>query len=207
MVDDAAAKPTRTRPVAADRKRAILEAAMVTFGMRGYLGGSLQDVAKQVGITHAGVLHHFGSKEQLLLDLLEYRDAVDVEPLPGGHIPEGAQLLPHLQTTAHRNASRPGAVQVFTVLSAEAVTEGHPAGEYFRSRYEHLRGVVRAALVDAGMDAADARVPAVAASILAVMDGLQVQWLLDPDAVDLGEATSVAIDAILAGVGVTVAAL
>ena len=36
------------------------------------------------------------------------------------------------------------------------------------------------------------------AAILAVMDGLQVQWLLEPDAVDLPRSTTFAIEAILA---------
>jgi hypothetical protein len=41
--------------------------------------------------------------------------------------------------------------------------------------------------------------PAVAAVVLtALMDGLQVQWLLDPGAVDLAESTAFAIQAIVA---------
>src|SRR5919107_1273183 len=77
------------------RRAEILEAAMSVFGERGYANGSLQDIADRVGMTHAGVLHHFGSKEQLLIALLEYRDDADVAELEGHHSPRGAAFLEH----------------------------------------------------------------------------------------------------------------
>ena len=47
---------------------------MSVFGQRGYNKGALVEVAEQAGMTHAGVLHHFGSKEALLVAMLQYRD-------------------------------------------------------------------------------------------------------------------------------------
>lgn len=184
------------------RKREdILKAALATFGSRGYKSGSLAEIADQVGITHAGVLHHFGSKDQLLLDVLLYRDRTDVENLEGKHIPGGLDLFRHLIETARLNATRPGIVQAFAVLSGDSVTDDHPARDWFRARYAQLRGEVREALIEvcsledppSGEAVDDA-----AASILAVMDGLQIQWLLDRDQVDLARASAFAIEAILA---------
>jgi len=103
--------------------------------------------------------------------------------------------------TARRNAGRPGLVQAYAVLSADSVTEGHPAKEYFRGRYEILREQVREALEEV-CDPQDPPRPqdvdCAAAAILAVMDGLQVQWLLDPEQVDLARCSAFAIDSILA---------
>jgi len=85
-VPPAAAPPRRARQprqATADRRAEILRAAARTFGSKGYKNGSLAEVAEQVGITHAGVLHHFGSKEQLLVEVLEYRDKEDVRDLEG----------------------------------------------------------------------------------------------------------------------------
>lgn len=202
------ARPAR-RPVRAKKPRAataarreeILQAAMETFGSRGYYNGSLGEVAERVGMTHAGVLHHFGSKDRLLLEVLEYRDRTDVEHLEGHQPPGGLRLFHHLVTTARLNAQRPGIVQTYAVLSAEAVTEDHPGQDWFRERYTELRRLVGVALTEvcAGDDPPDAAdLDAAAASVLAVMDGLQIQWLLDRDAVDLAGATAFAIDAILA---------
>lgn len=196
-------RPTKSRPETAARRREILDAAVDVFGKRGYASGSLQEIADRVGMTHAGVLHHFGSKHQLLLAVLEHRDATDVEHLEGRHIPDGMPLFRHLIRTAFLNASRPGIVQAFTVLSAEATTEGHPGRPYFEERYANLRRDVahafRVACDERGVDDRGA-VDRASASILAVMDGLQVQWLLAPDSIDLAGASAFAIEAIVRGV-------
>ena len=196
-----APRAQRPRAATAERRDEILRAAMETFAARGYHQGSLAEVTERVGMTHAGVLHHFGSKDRLLLEVLEYRDRSDVEGLAGRHMPGGLDLFRHLVRTARLNAERPGIVQTFAVLSAEAVTDDHPAQAWFRERYASLRGLVTEALTQ--LCAPDdpphpADLDAAAASVIAVMDGLQVQWLLDPDAVDLAQATAFAIDAILA---------
>ncbi|GAB3166309.1 TetR/AcrR family transcriptional regulator [Myceligenerans halotolerans] len=196
-------QPRRSRPETLARRERILEAAMTTFGARGYNKGPLTEIAEQVGMTHAGVLHHFGSKDQLLLEVLRYRDESDVKDLEGQHIPGGIDLFRHLVRTALLNARRAGLVQAYVVLSAESVTEGHPARDWFVERYRTLRREVgeafRVICDERGIDE-PATVDRAAASILAVMDGLQVQWLLDPDQVDLAESSAFAIEAIVAQV-------
>ena len=191
----------KPREETARKRREILRAATEVFGNKGYAKGSLAEIAELVGMTHAGVLHHFGSKDALLLEVLVYRDETDVEHLEGHHIPDGLDLFRHLVTTARLNEDRPGIIQAFAVLSAESVTDDHPAKEFFRTRYETLRGEVREALVSICdvTDPPEAKaIDAAVASIIAVMDGLQIQWLLDPTAVRLAESSAFAIDAILA---------
>jgi AcrR family transcriptional regulator len=194
---------TRSRPETERKREQILEAAVETFGAKGSANGTLADIAEQVGITHAGVLHHFGSKQNLLLEVLEFRDQDDVANLPEKHIPGGAALFAHLVATAQRNALRAGVVQVYTVLSAESVTEDHPARKFFTERYETLRRSVddafRQLCAQEHITQPDT-VDMASASILAAMDGLQLQWLLDPTAVDLAGATEFAIQAIVNGV-------
>ncbi len=202
MATSPARRTLQPRPETAQRREEILRAAIATFAAKGYKG-PLSDIAEQVGMTHAGVLHYFGSKSALLLEVLKFRDDEDVEDLPTRHIPGGADLFRHLVKTAFLNARRAGIVQAFTVLSSEAVTDGHPARNFFEERYANLRAEVadafRTMCADEGVDA-PATVDRAAASILAVMDGLQIQWLLDPTAIELGEATEFAIEAIVAQV-------
>ena len=59
----------RVRPATLAKREQILKAAIEIFGNKGSTNGTLADVAEQVGITHAGVLHHFGSKQKLLRQL------------------------------------------------------------------------------------------------------------------------------------------
>lgn len=203
-------RPRRRREGTAARRDEILRAATRTFGSKGYHNGSLAEVADQVGITHAGVLHHFGSKDNLLIKVLEFRDQVDVEDLEGKHIPAGAELFAHLVKTAQLNESRRGIVQAYAVLTGESVTDDHPARDWVTARFAGLRAEIATALREMADAAADGSPTAeavelsdedldrAASAIIGVMDGLQVQWLLDPAAVDLAEASGFAIEAILA---------
>jgi len=194
---------TRMRPATLRKRVEILKAAVEIFGNKGSANGTLADVAEQVGITHAGVLHHFGSKQNLLLEVLAYRDQADVADLEEQHIPGGVDLFLHLIRTAYVNEQRPGIVQAYTVLSSESVTDQHPGREYFEERYTTLRREVSEAfgVLCASAGVTDAgRIAAASAAILAVMDGLQLQWLLHPEIVELGAASEFAIRAIVNGV-------
>lgn len=188
------------RPATTARRQEILKAASEVFGTKGYSSGSLGDIAERVGMTHAGILHHFGSKENLLLETLNYRDKQDLEHLADQSIPDGEELFRHLVHTALNNQQRPGLVQAFVVQSAESVAKDHPTRDHYRSRYESLRRWVERAFMSmcsehSVQDAA--RIRYGAAAILAVMDGLQVQWLHAPDEIELSANTQFAIDAIV----------
>lgn len=191
------ARVVNPRPGTAERRLKILNSAMEIFATRGYNNGSLQEIADHAGISQAGVVHHFGSKDQLLIAVLEHRDDEDVAELDGSHIPDGAALFEHLVHTVELNAARPGVVQLYAVLSADSVTEGHPAQPYFRSRFVGLREMVAAALHDVAPQASAVDVRDAASSIIAVMDGLQVQWLLDKGSVDMSHCLRLTIDSLI----------
>jgi AcrR family transcriptional regulator len=198
-----AKRPAQPRPATVARRAEVVRSALDVFGAKGYANGTLIDIAELVDMTPAGILHHFGSKDQLLLEVLSYRDATDVQDLDDQHIPGGIELFKHLIRTAAANAQRAGIVQAFVVLSAESVTDGHPARHYFDDRYRTLRREIAEAFevvcAERGVEAPET-IHRAAASILAVMDGLQVQWLIDPADVDLAQTTEYAIRVIVESV-------
>lgn len=196
---------TRAPRLKADQRREeILVAAHEVFGARGFHKASLGEIAEKVGITHPGILHHFGSKEQLFVEVLALRERLDVAGFENNEPPGGPAMLRHLIHTAVVNTGRVGLVQSYTVMSAESVTEGHPAQDFFRTRFAVLRQqIVRALETSASsVQPPEAELDAAACTIIAVMDGLQVQWLLDPDRVDMPEALALVIDALLRRWGV-----
>ncbi len=191
------AAPRRPKPQARtlERREDVLRAAMSVFGQRGYNKGALVEVAEQAGMTHAGVLHHFGSKEGLLVAMLQYRDGLEAAGVPGRAQTEGPAFLGHLLETVKENTDRPGVVQTYTVLSAESVTAGHPAQSYFRDRLTGLRDKIAGVLAEVtDREADDSEVRDSASALIALMDGLQVQWLLDPDAVDMPRIVAKVMD-------------
>ncbi|MFS0693391.1 TetR/AcrR family transcriptional regulator [Streptomyces nitrosporeus] len=169
------------------RRREILDQAMTLFGEAGYRGTSLRTIAARCGISHPGLLHHFPTKESLLLSVLEHRDEVDGAwlDLDG---PTGVARLRGYTELAELNAGRRGIVELFTVVSAEATAADHPAHAYFVRRYaESVSGaqLAYAQARDAG-ELRDGVDPDLAgAQLIALMDGLQVQWLLTPGATDM----------------------
>jgi AcrR family transcriptional regulator len=173
----------------ASRRREILAAASEMFATKGFHKASLQEVAAAAGITPAGLLHHFGSKDQLLTELLRHRDASEIAEVNDPERPHGTAFLDHLADTADRNSERRGLTQLYVVLSADGVTDEHPAQDYFRSRYDGLRAMIaneiRVAQA-AGEVSGDKDPQEIATLIIAVMDGLQIQWLYNPEAVDMG---------------------
>lgn len=158
---------------------------MDVIAERGYRGTSLAAVAERVGLTQPGVLHYFPSKEHLLIGVLEARDRWDTAAFLAGSS-ESARLS-HLAQLVEFNAERPGVVQTFTVLAGESTTGEHPAREFFTERYAEVRAALAALLRNEfGERLAGGLTPEQAAPLLiAVMDGLQTQWLLDPEAVDM----------------------
>jgi len=62
---------TRRRLSAADRRAAILEAALDVFSERGFSEASLDDVATRGGISKALIYEHFDSKRELQVVLLD----------------------------------------------------------------------------------------------------------------------------------------
>lgn len=187
------------------RRAEIIDRATALFGEAGYRGASLREIAARCGISHAGLLHHFPSKEALLTAVLEHRDEVDaVFRDPAG---DPLDVLDGFVALAARNAGRRGIVELYTVLAAEATAADHPAHTYFVARYARtvsattavFARAAAAGLLREGVDPGGA-----ARALIALMDGLQVQWLLGGG--DMARAVREHLDSRLApqaGGGVT----
>ncbi len=164
----------------------IIDAASEMFAASGYRGTTMKDIAGMCGLTAKGVSHHFASKDELLMEVLAARD------LEGRKVADEASdasasfeiLFESLAATRHE----PRLVELYAVLSAEAISPDHPAHEYHQQRYGQVRDefeyliekVVRGREGDTAPSARD-----LASLLIAVIDGLQLQWLYDADAIDL----------------------
>jgi AcrR family transcriptional regulator len=165
-------------------RAAILKAAVPLFARFGYRGAPLAAVADAAQMTQPGLLHHFPSKQNLLLAVLEERDLDAKRRAHGGFYAGSHTTLNALRDLVEYNATTPELVQLFTVLVGESVSTDHPAHTYFVDRYASLRHNLTRALQQ-GQETGDFRqdidISEVASLILATMDGLQIQWLLDHD--------------------------
>jgi AcrR family transcriptional regulator len=166
-----------------DRKLAILDAAIALFAQRGYRGAPLSSVAETAGLTLPGLLHHFPSKEDLLIAVLDERDRRDEIEMAAAY-EHGAGAFEALTSLVAHNAESRDMVKLFTVLVGEAaVSDVHPAHQHVADRYRHVTDITVSCLegpmVNGDVSQATDR-ELVARLLIAVMDGLQIQWLLDP---------------------------
>ncbi|MCP2031092.1 AcrR family transcriptional regulator [Okibacterium sp. HSC-33S16] len=160
------------------RRGQILDAATAIFTKGGYTASSVNEIARAVGMTQTGVLHHFnGGKVALLRAVLEQRDARAEGVLEGRH---GRQFLRGLIEISRSQEQQRGAVQLYTILSAEATDADHPAHDYFAQRFTRITDAVTGALQE--VEAEDGLRPGVeprraAIELVALVEGLELLWL------------------------------
>lgn len=189
MTDPASAPRTRRAPKGEKRREELLDAALQLFSLEGYSGASIARIAEMVGISVAGVLHHFPNKVALLMGVLMRRDQVNQRISDEVQVELTlSSFLGGLRQINRSNATAPGVIRAFSILNAESLVETHPAWEWFQSRYVAIHQRMRARLdhlVLAGEVRGDVDLDALVHQILAMMDGLQLQWLRFPETVDL----------------------
>ena len=188
------ARPRPRRLEASERRREIIEVSTQLIAERGYRGVSLDNIAEACGITKQGLLHHFRSKAELVVAVLEYRDEVDLAESTGraSRSLTRAGFREEIRESARRSIARPGIVQLYAVLSSEALDPEHPAHAYFIRRLNWTRELLRQGAVSWHPDP-----DGFAIELLSFIDGLQLNWLRDPS-IDLEARALEYVDRILA---------
>lgn len=192
------------KAVRGNRRGEIIDEAMRFVGERGYYGFGLQELANRCDLTKPGLLHYFGSKDGLLLELLRERDAANEAAAVSMLGPtQDAVLMPvnarqiminTLRLIVERNAAQPELMRLQVILRAEAINKGHPAHAYFTAR-EHAKLDILAN----GLATFVANPRGTARNLLAVLGGLEQEWLRDEQGFDLVGESMAAIVQLLTG--------
>jgi AcrR family transcriptional regulator len=163
-------------------REAIVDAALGVFAVRGYRSSALAEIAEKVGISPAGILYHFGSKECLLVAVIAERDRRAGDLLTGIRLGEDVTSLRELVRIAELCEQQPGLAALHTVLQAESFEPGTPAHVYFRERAKLVRSTFEQGLRKAqrlGTVRADIDCTAKTNEFVAFLEGASVLWLLD----------------------------
>jgi AcrR family transcriptional regulator len=143
-------------------------------------------------MSEAGLLYHFPTKEALLIGVLERRDEISGDKIPDPDI-DPAGVLRAIVSLVAASARQPGVVELFCRLSAEATSPTHAANAYFNQRYVDLRYILASSfrqLRAKGRAREDLDPVRAAVQTIAFIDGVQLQWLLDRDSVDMVDSLS-----------------
>ena len=191
-----------------ETKTALLDAAKQLVGERGYAGTSVRELAAAAGTNIAAVNYHFGSREKLLNQavleyFLEWSDRVtevDVEP--------DAEPLAQLAARARPMIDDLPAAQPAFVVFLEALLQARRSPELHRQLAEHYSEQRRRAMQSIAASNSGRELPprfqeVLASYILAVVDGLQLQALLDPEAIPTGEELALLYEGLAAAARAT----
>lgn len=188
----------------AEKRQEILDAAAALFALNGYRGTGITEVARRAGLSHVGLLHHFGTKEKLLLAVVADLDERQQESYAQLRGLRGRTALIRMSLVTGRTASPAPFNTLFLVLIAENLHRDDPLNEYFRARYarsrEYFIDAIRTGQEDGefrpGVDA-----ESIATQAFGLLLGGAIQNLADPGSVDLPRCYAEFVERLLADLG------
>jgi len=164
------------------RRREIVDAASRIFARYGYAGGSLRQIAGDVGVTPAALARHFDNKYGLLQAVLTHWEEENDHWFDGA---QGLEYYRRLPKLVEFHTSEPGLIELLLTVATEATDPQHPARAWAVARYDRTIRLGIAYLREARdigeihpMD--DEQIELEARGVFALMDGMQLQWLLNP---------------------------
>jgi len=168
--------PYATTPA---RRAEIIRAAAASFAEHGYERASLRDIAARANVTHAALLRHFAGKDELLLAALAQRDADDEElarQIMQSRVPAEQVLTGVLR----EEFAHPEHLRNWLAITVAATNPDHPAHDFFIARRERMRGHFTSGRLATARDTEELTADEKVTMVMAMMDGLRIQALLDP---------------------------
>ncbi|MBO3662700.1 TetR/AcrR family transcriptional regulator [Microbacterium stercoris] len=168
--------PYSTTPA---RRAQIVRAAIASFATHGYERASLRDIAARAQVTHAALLRHFASKDDLLLAALAQRDADD-EELAGRILQASVAPEEVLPSVLEAEFAHPEHQRNWLAITVAATDPSHPAHDFFVARRERMRQHFGAGRLSIGDHDAEISADEKVTMVMAMVDGLRIQALMDP---------------------------
>jgi AcrR family transcriptional regulator len=174
------------------RRQQILDAAVELFAAKGYQRTGVAALAQRVGMTATGMLYYFGSKERLLVEVVAERDRANANTTLNT-----LESLASLRNIGQLNVETATLTRLYVLLGAENLDPDEPLHDFFADRYETGRELVRTILrseQERGTVRLDIDVDQVGREVMGVVMGTEIQWLTDPERVDLAATIAAYID-------------
>lgn len=192
------------RPDKADRRDAILRAAIETFAARGFFAAQVADVARSAGVAAGTVYLYFRGKDDLLISIFERtmkqaiaagRESVAARPNPVDRLREIARL--HLD--------RLGRDRDLAIVFQVELRQSTKFMERFSATYlrEYL-GIIRDVIAEgqkAGVFRAEVNPTMAAKMFFGVLDEMATNWILSRRKYSLAEEADAVADLFVRGLG------
>ncbi len=198
----------KTKEDAAATRERLLDAALISFHAKGYAETTLDDIARQAGITRGAIQWHFGNKAELFNTMIRecYQRAMakfkDIYT-------DGGTPLQRLRRILISWLSYPETDNEFRIMLEVTMLKTVVTSELTEGMQEKIQGnrasvQFFARLIQQGIDTGEIRPevhPEVAATAaLGIINGLTTFWLLDPTSFSLKNYAEEAVDLFLRGI-------
>lgn len=176
----------------AETRTELVAAAATVFARDGFLGASLQQIAREAGYTTGAIYGHFGGKDDLFLAVFEAFAATRIDELGAAHDAPEPDPARRARSLADQWTARQAADPTFLIVALEFFAHAlrRPALlDAFAARQAAVRLAV-GRLLDEDARSAGIQLPMPAQDLATVMRelgvGLSIAKLADPEAVPDG---------------------
>lgn len=169
----------------------LAEAAFKLFVLNGYHATSLDAIASDAELTKGAVYFYFRSKENLALHLLDILKHEIAQPLVAtiretkGSVMD--KVIKYIHCGANFGANRPYQFLFMIQMAIEFGRQDTPIANGIRAVYEEIHNALEAAVKDAqaeGTLSPHVRPREFASMIVAVHDGMTLEWHLRGEDID-----------------------
>ncbi|MBI5963646.1 MAG: TetR family transcriptional regulator [Chloroflexi bacterium] len=190
--------PTTTKPeerktfIEEARRKQIIDAALQTIAEQGYTQTSFAEIAKGLGITKGLIAYHFNGKHDLITSAIHTilnRQGAYIKDHVEAQEKAGDKLRAYIETSfEYIEQNRPHFVALVDLWGSFTSPEEKQA--FSETAYDpcraHLKKIFRIGHQQREFTKFDEQ--SMASVIQGAIDGVMLQWVFDPKAVDLGEA-------------------
>jgi TetR/AcrR family fatty acid metabolism transcriptional regulator len=193
-----------------ERRREILEAATRVFARKGYSATRVEDIAREAGVAQGTVYLYFDSRDEILVAAFEaFAEGmmVGVRAVLEAEEPAMCRLRSVVRVVLSSLESEPELSRVvLDFWSAGAFgteSSGEKPGIDFGEVYAEYRGIFAELLEEARREGGvrgdlPEETPAV---IVGAIEGVALQWMVDPSAVSPLKMAEPLLDVLLGGLG------
>ena len=187
-----------------ERRKEILGAATRAFARKGYAATKIEDVAREAGVAKGTIYIYFGSRDEILLAAFEKFEEellAVVRAVVGTGEPALGRLRSVVSVVLGSMEAEPELSRVvLDFLAAGAFGDGK-GGIDFGRIYAEYRELVARLLEEAEEEGSvraglPEQTPAV---IVGTIEGVLLQWIVDPEAVTLGRMADPVLDVLFEG--------
>ena len=179
-------KTAFSRKTALDRRRELIEAGIACLGKGGMAAFTIDQICKQAGVSRGLINHHFKTKDELLACI--YADMTEhllYEPETG----DSRRILRSIiETSFDESSFNRSNLRAWLSIWGQ-VASNETLNELHRERYGTYKARIKKALIDvSSADAGNFDVDAVARQLIALIDGLWLEYCLHSDGFALAAA-------------------